>query len=179
VAVTAVHKCSPKDRKATVTTETSLQPLRLTLDRDDIQVTARVRLVAAVITAAAAIWLAWVERSIWLRLLAAAGGVFAARWLLVYRTSTRAASSTDAQYLEITLERVTVASGAHQRAVPMEHVERIELDEDRLVVVLRLAGGEELPIEPVYGGLSLRDLAETLERYLSARARLGCTELNP
>jgi hypothetical protein len=162
-----------------VTTETTLQPLRLPLDRDDIQVTARVRLVAAVITAAAAIWLAWVERSIWLRLVAAAGGVFAARWLLVYRRSANAVSPTDAHYLEITMERVTVASGAQQRAIPMAQVERIELDDDRLVVVLRLGNGEELPIEPVYGGLGLRDLAETLERYLSARARLGCTELNP
>lgn len=175
----AAQTCSPRDRNATVTTETSLQPLRLTLDREEIQVPARVRLVAAVLTAAAAIWLAWVERAIGFRLLALAGGLFAARWLLVYRRSARTVSSPDAHYLEITMERVTLASGDQHVGVALERVERIELDEDRLVVVLRLGGGEELPIEPVYGGLGLRDLAETLERYLSARTRLGCTELNP
>lgn len=151
----------------TVTTETSLPPLRLTLDRSEIEVTARVRLAAAVITALAAIWLAWTERSIWFRLLAAVSGLFAARWLLVYRRSARTVSAAEAHYLEITTDRVTVADGAHQRAVPMTGVERIELDEDRLVVVLRL-GNEELPIEPMYGGLGLRDLAETLERYWRA-----------
>jgi hypothetical protein len=169
----------PIAAQETVTTETSLQPLRLTLDRDEIRVTARMRLVAAVVTGVAAIWLAWVERSIGFRLLGLTGGLFAARWLLVYRNAARTVSSADAHYLEITTERLTVASGAQQRAIPLEHVERIELDEDRLVVVLRLGSGEELPIEPVYGGLGLRDLAETLERYLSARPRLGCTELNP
>lgn len=166
----------------TVTTETSLQPLRLTLDRGEIQVTARVRLVAAVLTAVAAIWLTWVEREIWFRLLAVAGGLFAARWLMVYRNSARTVSAIDdphAHYLEITTERLTVADGTHQRSIPIERIERIELDEDRLVAVVRLGSGEELPIEPVYGGLGLRDLAETLERYRRARSGLGCTELNP
>lgn len=163
----------------TVTTETSLQPLRLTLDRDEIQVTARVRLVAAVLTAAAAIWLAWVERDIWFRLLAVAGGLFAARWLVVYRNSARKLSAADAHYLEITTDRLTLADGTHQRSIPIERIERIELDEDRLVAVVRLGSGEELPIEPVYGGLGVRELAETLERYRRARSGLGCTELNP
>jgi hypothetical protein len=163
----------------TVTTETSLQPLRLTLDRAEIQVTARVRLVAAVLTAAAAIWLTWVQHEIGFRLLAVAGGLFAVRWLLVYRRSARTVSSAEAHYLEITTERLTLADGTHHRSIPIDRIERVELDEDRLVVVLRLGSGDELPIEPVYGGLGLRDLAETLERYRRARFGLGCTELNP
>ena len=96
-------------------TETSLQPLRLMLDRDDVRTTARVRLAAAVLSGAAAVWLAWVERSIWLRLAAVAGAVFAVRWILGYRKTGRTLTTADAHYLEITTERLTVASGAHHR----------------------------------------------------------------
>ena len=78
----------------------------------------------------------------------------------------------------------TTSPGAEQRAIPREHVARVELDDDRLVVVLRLTTGEELAIEPVYGGLGLRELGETLQRYLDpsrghADGDPGCTGLDP
>jgi len=159
-----------------MTTETPLQPLRLMLDRADVRGSARVRLAAAVVAGAASAWLIWVEQSIVLRLLALAGAAFAVRWIIGYRKTGRSLSAADAHYLEITKDRLTVADGTHPRSIPATQIERIELDEDRLVVVLRLEGGEELPIEPVYGGLGLRDLAETLQQYVSARAGAGCTE---
>lgn len=143
------------------------------------QTDARVRLSAAVVAAGAAAWLAWVETSMWLRVVALVSLLFAARFIASYRKVKRVAKSASAHYLEITTERVTLAHGAEQRSIPFERVTRIELDEDKIAVVLRAGDAEELSIEPLYGGLGLRELADTLHRYRQAHAGLGCTERNP
>jgi hypothetical protein len=143
------------------------------------QTDARMRLSAAVIAAGAGLWLAWVETSTWLRVAALVSLLFAVRFIANYRKVRRLAANTAAHYLEITTERVTLAEGAVQRSIPFERVTRIELDEDKIAVVLRAADAEELSVEPVYGGLSLRELADTLQRYSQARAGLGCTDQNP
>ena len=164
--------------------ETSREPLRLLLDVETEQASARLRLAAAVIALLAGAWLAWVAAgsSAWLGVVALASVAFALRWMVGYRKVKRVASSAAAHYLEITSERVTLATGAEHRSIPRESVARIELDDDRLAVVMILVTGEELVIEPIYGGLGLRDLGETLQRYLDPlRSPLdpGCTELNP
>jgi len=163
-------------------TETCLEPLRLSLDVGFEQATAQLRLAAAVLAGVAGIWLAWVEQSMWLRITALASAAFAARWIAGFRKTQRTARAAAAHFLEITTQRVTLAAGTHQRSVPFDRVQRIELDEDRLTVVMRMTDGEELVIEPVYGGLGLRELGETLQRYLSwqrSRNVAGCTERNP
>lgn len=160
-------------------TDVAPEPLRLMLDIAHEQTDARVRLSAAVIAAGAGLWLAWVETSVWLRIAALVSLAFAARFIASYRKVKRLAPTASAHYLEITTERVTLADGAGERSMPFERITRIELDEDRIAVVLRAGEAEELSVEPVYGGLGLRELAETLQRYQRAHSGLGCTELNP
>ena len=152
------------------------------LDIEHERTDARVRLSAAVVAGAAALWLAWVERSVWLRVAALVSLLFALRFIASYRKVRRLAKDASAHYLEITTERVTLAlgDGAEQQSIPFERVTRIELDEDRIAVVLRVGDAEALTVEPVYGGLGLRELADTLHRYRQARSSgLGCTEPNP
>jgi hypothetical protein len=154
------------------------------LDVESEQSSARLRLGAAAIALLAGAWLAWVAAgsSAWLGVVALASVAFALRWVFGYRKVKRMTSRAAAHYLEITSERVTLATGVEHRSIPRESISRIELDDDRLVVVLRLTTGEELAIEPIYGGLGLRDLGETLQRYLDplrGRRDPGCTELNP
>jgi hypothetical protein len=143
------------------------------------QTDARMRLSAAVVAAGAGLWLAWVETSTWLRVAALVSLLFAVRFIASYRKVKRLAANTSAHYLEITTERVTLAEGAGQRTIAFERVTRIELDEDKIAVVLRAGDTEELSIEPIYGGLGLRELADTLHRYSQARSELGCTDQNP
>jgi hypothetical protein len=160
-------------------TDPPLAPLRLTLDIAHQQTDARVRLSAAAIAAGAGLWLAWVESSTWLRVTALVSLLFAVRFIASYRKVKRLAANSTAHYLEITTERVTLADGAVQQSMPFERVTRIELDEDKIAVVLRAGDADELSVEPVYGGLGLRELADTLHRYRQAHAELGCTEQNP
>jgi hypothetical protein len=104
--------------------------------------------------------------------------LFAVRFVAGYRKARRL-DPNDAHYLEITPEHLILAQGAHRRTVPFAQLDRIELDEDRLAVVLCLGTGEALTVEPVYGGLGLLELGETLQRYARGRSKVGCTELNP
>lgn len=145
------------------------------LDIEHEQANARVRLSAAIVAAAAGAWLAWVETSTWLRVAALLSLLFAARFIASYRKVRRVAANRSAHYLEITTERVTLTEGLgagekpEQKTIPFERVTRIELDEDRIAVVLHAQDtDEQLVIEPVYGGLGLRELGETLHRYQQA-----------
>jgi hypothetical protein len=149
------------------------------LDIDNEQTSARMRLSAAVVAAGAGLWLAVVETSVWLRVAALGSLLFAARFIASYRKVRRLAQDSGAHYLEITTERVTVAHGAEERSMRFERVTRIELDEDKIAVVLRADDAEELSVEPLYGGLGLRELADTLHRYRQAHSGLGCTERIP
>jgi hypothetical protein len=155
------------------------------LDVELEQSNAQLRLVAAVLAAAAGIWLVWVEHSVWLRLTALASVAFAVHWTLGFRKTSRVTQAAARHFLEISTQRLTLASGASERTIAFERVQRIELDEDRLAVVLRMDSGEELAIEPMYGGLDLRGLGETLQRYLDSQRAVnvaekvpGCTERN-
>ena len=144
--------------------------LRLELDGDVERDQARLRLVAAIVALLAGAWLAWVADAWWLRLTGMASVLFSARFAQKARAARAAERDAGAHYLEITADHVTLADGATQRTVARERVQAVELDEDRLIVVLRLSGGEELPIEPRYGGLPPRELGETLRRALWAPA---------
>jgi hypothetical protein len=148
------------------------------LDIEHERSSARLRLAAAVIAAVGGGWLAWVDTSIWMRLTALASWMFAARFVAGYRKARRL-DPNDAHYLEITPEHLILAQGAQHRTIPFAQLDRIELDEDRIAVVLCLGTGEELTVEPVYGGLGQLELAETLQRYSQGRSKVGCTELNP
>ena len=155
-------------------TDVPLEPLRLMLDIAHEQTNARVRLSAAIVAAVAGAWLAWVDTSTWLRVAALLSLLFAVRFIASYRKVRRLAENSSANYLEITTERVTLTEGLgagekpEQKSIPFERVTRIELDEDRIAVVLH-AADEQLVVEPVYGGLALRELAETLHRYQQAK----------
>lgn len=158
--------------------ETSSDPLRLMLDVETEESNAHLRLAAAALAVFGGAWLLWVQRAEpnWVLILVALAGVaFALRWLASYRKQRHVAATASAHYLEITAERVTLAEGSHQRSIPSERIQAIELDEDRLAVVLRLHTGDSVVIEPVYGGLGLRELGETLHRRLQIGERGGVT----
>lgn len=158
--------------------ETLSDPLRLMLDVEAEQRNAHLRLAAAALAVFGGAWLLWVQRSEpnWVLIVVALAGIaFALRWLASYRKLRHVAGTAAAHYLEITAEHVTLAEGSQQRSIPREHIQAVELDDDRLAVVLRLHTAETVVIEPVYGGLGLRELGETLHRRLQIGERGGVT----
>jgi hypothetical protein len=144
------------------------QPVRLMLDTPGERTLARIRVAAAVLALIGGVWLAWVEVGTWLRLTALASVAFALRWLSLQSGARATLADPQAHYLEISTDQLVIAAGAEKRTIMRDNVQAVELDDDRLVVVLRLRGGEELAIEPRYGDLTLRELGQLLHRGLCA-----------
>ena len=145
-------------------------PLTLPLDISGERAQARVRVTAAWLAMAAGIWLAAVDAAVWLRVTALTSVAFSVRWLMVQRAARAALSDPTQHYLEITREHLVIAEGSSQRTIARQEIRAIELDEDRLVVVVRLLDGQAQTIEPRYGKLGPRELGETLVRVLCVPA---------
>jgi hypothetical protein len=171
----APARCIPRARLVTARLMTTAQPdssvpqpTRLMLDTQGERTLARIRVAAAVLALISGVWLAWVEGGTWLRLTALASVAFALRWLSLQSTARATLADPQAHYLEIGADQLVIAAGAERRVIARNSVQAVELDDDRLVVVLRLSGGEELAIEPRYGDLSLRELGQVLHHGLCA-----------
>jgi hypothetical protein len=138
---------------------------RLQLDVREVRDRMRLRLLAALPAFAGGLWLLWAADNVLLRLLAGAGLVFATVWVVRARSSVAQLASAGDHYLETDPEALTIRSGAQLRRLAWSEIAEVEIDEDRLVVQLRLhSGGRALAIEPQYGELGLYELGEWIQR---------------
>ncbi len=137
-----------------------MSPYRtLPLDRDAERSVALLRLVAAVVVAGAAIWLALLRPAgaVWICILGSL--VASLAWLGMAAAARRRLRRAQDHRLVLDPEGLALVDGDRERRAPWEAVEAVEVDEDRLVVVVRVRG-EDAPIvvEPRYGGLGVLDL---------------------
>jgi hypothetical protein len=146
------------------------EPLRLTLDLDAERAQARLRFGAALIALAGATWLSLVDGRIWPRIAAVLSALLAVRMVQGYRAAQGALANAAGHYLEITADQLVIAAGDTQQRIARDELAAIELDHDRLVVVLRCHDGSEIAIEPRYGGLTFEALGQTLQAALAPRA---------
>lgn len=150
-----------------------MSPYRtLPLDRTTERSVAALRLVAAVVVAGAAIWLALLRPSgaAWICI----GGAFVASlaWLGMAAAARRRVQRAEDHRLVIGEDGLTLVEGARVRRSAWEEIEAIEVDEDRLVVVVRLRGEEEpIVVEPRYGGLGVFDLDRAIRAAREQAAR--------
>jgi hypothetical protein len=124
----------------------------------------RLRLIASLPAFMGGLWLLWIADSLLLRILAVAGLVFAAVWVRLARRSVGQLASAGDHYLDIRDRGLTLKTGAAERSLTWSEVDAVEIDEDRLVVRVRVRGADSLIVEPQYGALGLRELAEAIER---------------
>ncbi len=144
-------------------------PERLLVDVDSEQQAARLRLVAAGLALASGVWLVWVAQPLWLRGVGVVACAFAALWA---RRNVKQAAAHAAQpeaYLELGEDHLALVDGPSTRSLPLASIAAVELDDDRLVVVLRLHGGEPWLLEPRYRGIGLRELAQRVHRAVQAQ----------
>jgi hypothetical protein len=139
-------------------------PQRLSLDVSEVRDRTRLRLIAAVPALVGGAWLAWISEGWFLRVLAATGLLFATLWVALAQRSARQLARADEHYLDIGDLALQVRTGSQRRMLAWSDVEAVEIDEDRLVVLLRIRGAAPLAIEPMYGGLTLSELGMTLQR---------------
>lgn len=147
--------------------------LRLLLDVREVRERMRLRLIAALPAFAGGVWLLWTSEGVLLAALALAGVVFATAWVLLARRGVAQLGGSEEHYLDIGESSLTIRAGANLRSLPWSEIRAVEIDEDRLVVQLRLRHEGSVAIEPQYGALGLRELAETLEKARKSGASLG------
>jgi hypothetical protein len=134
------------------------------LDVREVRDRMQLRLIASLPAFMGGLWLLWIADSLLLRILAVAGLVFAVVWVGLARRSVRQLASAADHYLDIGDRGLTLKAGAQSRSLAWSEVDAVEIDEDRLVVRVRVRGADSLIVEPQYGELGLRELAEAIER---------------
>jgi hypothetical protein len=148
--------CAAPDTSANASTE------RLWVDMDGERQAAALRLLAAVLALGSGLWLMAVADELWLRGVGLTSCGFAVLWARRHWKQRKSQLPGQAHYLEIGEHHLALAEGADARSLPLSCIQAVEIDDDRLLVVLRLHDGEPWLIEPRYRGVGLRDLAERL-----------------
>ncbi len=101
----------------------------------------------------------------WWAYLVAVGSLIAVRFWAM-RVTTAAHEQTQLADRALELDAVGIAiprvSGEVTRAAWSE-IERVEIDHDRLLVIVRQKDGVEVEIEPTFGGLGLEGLAQRID----------------
>jgi hypothetical protein len=138
---------------------------RLLLDVREVRDRTLLRLIASLPAFAGGLWLLWIGETLLLRATALAGVVFATIWVTLARRSVRQLAVAGDHYLDIGANGFTLMAGAQSHFAAWADIEAVEIDEDRLVVRLRVRGADSLIVEPQYGELGLRELAATIERW--------------
>jgi hypothetical protein len=140
---------------------------RLLVDRSEREA-AWLRLVAAAVTGAAALWLATLRPPPLVWAFVAGGAIAALAWVARGLAGRRRAASPERHALELGPDALSWTEGTHERRIVWGEIVVIDVDEDRLIVRVHRRGGSPLELEPRYGGLGVYDLARELE---SARRR--------
>lgn len=138
-------------------------PTRLVFDQSsaDVARTRRAAIAAVVIGGAL---LAGLARTWWAYGLALLGLVAVRFWAQRVTTADVEQRALEGRALELDDEGLSIprADGEPTR-IAWRALDRVEIDHERLLVVLRLGDGSEAEIEPAFGGLGLDELARRIE----------------
>lgn len=136
---------------------------RLVFDRSSAEV-ARTRRVAIGAVVIGAALLAGLARTWWAYGLALLSLVAVRFWAQRVTTADVEQRALEGRALELDGEGLSIprAEGEPTR-VTWSALDRVEIDHERLVVVLRLGDDSEVEIEPAFGGLGLDELARRIE----------------
>ncbi len=133
----------------------------LELDAADLRRTGRIRLIAAVVTAGATLWLRLVVPHGWVWIVVLASFMACTYWLRSY-LKLRHAPPSEAIYTDDKgfYRRV----GAQTLFVPWSSIVEVSLDEERGAVVLKRRDEAPIVLQNRYGKMGLEDLYARIER---------------
>ena len=135
------------------------------------------RLVAGFVALAGGLWLAAVQQGWIAGAVLLATAAFAWLWTRAFVAARRRIADPSRFYLELGASELVLAEGEDVQSVPWRSVERVEVDQDSLVVIVTCRDGQRLRIEPRYRGIGLQELGEVIHR-AHREANPGCAEPN-
>lgn len=102
-------------------------------------------------------------RPIGAKALAVLGLLVSIAWVVAFSRSRARLREAHAKHLDIGPEGLTIALGAAPIQVRWSEVESVEIDEERLVVEVKLVGGDAVDVPPVWEGVGLAELCALIE----------------
>ncbi|MET0341060.1 MAG: hypothetical protein ABW252_08655 [Polyangiales bacterium] len=128
----------------------------------ELRALARVRMVSALVAFGGAVAMLLGELPVPVFLLALLGLVLSLAWLGQARRASRAARSAHRDALTVHARGLWLEEAARNVWCSWDDVTEIEVDEERLDVLVRLRAGPPLRIEPRYPGVEIHELVRTL-----------------
>ena len=127
---------------------------------------ATLRLAFAALALVAAVWLLAVDGRTVPRIAAGLSLAFGFAW--AWRFVRGRTHDAQADQLCMNENALVLRRGGSEQAVPWLSIQRIELDQDALVVCVVVREGGEVRVEPGYGGLGLDHLGKLIQERLKA-----------
>lgn len=103
--------------------------------------------------------------------LAGLGVLVSIGWTAAWARSRRAIAGAGERFLDLSGDALSVVEGEQRTEVPWSSVVTIDVDEERLVVVVERQTEAPLRIEPVWGGLGVYELRDRLQATASGARR--------
>ena len=128
----------------------------------------RFRLLGALACTASGVWIAFLGPELLGWTVAVLAWAISFFWMAAYLGSRRSVRREASQGLILDAEEVRWSHRGAPHSVNWADVESLEVDEDRLVLVVRTTDGTSKSIEPLYRGLSLYDMANRLQEHHGA-----------
>lgn len=141
---------------------------RFTLDVASERATARLRLLGAVAVVGGCGWIAVTRPGVVVGIVAAFGLLVAAFWVVSWRRSEKRLRDAPRWYLELGADELVLSEGERVVHVPWPSVRGVEIDEERLVVVVTRTGADPVVIEPRYPGVAIEALAAAVRAHLGS-----------
>lgn len=125
---------------------------------------AALRLTAAAGVFGAAIWLVVESPAPRFQVIAGLSMIAVLAWLAMALRARRRLATPERHRLVLAPEGLRLVEGERERQIPWSDVESIEIEDERLVVQVRVRGAEPLLVEPRYGGLGAHALESALRQ---------------
>ncbi|MBC7172533.1 MAG: hypothetical protein H5U40_08915 [Polyangiaceae bacterium] len=124
---------------------------------------ARFRLGSALIVFPCAIAVLAFSPSLVTKAFAFLGVLVSIAWVISFFFARSRLRNAGAFYLDLGPEGLSLAMGGAPIEVSWREVHSVEVDEERLLVVLRLTGGTTLDVPPVWEGVGIYDLCDLID----------------
>ena len=141
---------------------------RFTLDVAAERSTSQLRLVGAVAILGATGWIVVTHPGPIVWLVVVFAWLVALFWVVSWRRAQKRAAAAPLWYLELGTDELVLAEGERVVRLPWRDVRSVEVDDERLVVVVTQAAEPPLVIEPRYPGVSIEALAAAVRAHVGA-----------
>lgn len=121
------------------------------------------RFASALLVAPAAVAVLVLARPIGAKVIAAVGLAASVGWVVAFFRARARIREAHERHLDIGPEGLRIVLGAEPVEVRWSEVESVDVDEERLLLVVKLAGGGALELPPVWEGVGLEELRVLIE----------------